>query len=208
MNRARFGAACGSAICASLLLAACTRLPAVSDGLTAAARAERLRAIESWEMRGRLTVDTGERAFQARFNWRQDIDTLSLIVRGPGPLGSGSFRIDGTAEELTLLNRGEERVLTDPEFELSAIFGWWLPVTSLPAWLVGIDDPRYPADFVVGPDQVPAALMQRLWQVRYEDFQINGDVLIPRNLSMTYDSLRLELRVDDWHRTGADDALN
>ena len=59
-------------LAAAVAAAGCARLPVVSDGLSPRERQARLAAAESWEMRGRLAVDTGERAFQARFRWRQD----------------------------------------------------------------------------------------------------------------------------------------
>jgi outer membrane lipoprotein LolB len=174
----------------------CARLPVVSDGLSFDEREARLAATDSWEMRGRLAVDTGERAFQARFRWRQAGDDLRLTVRGP--LGSGSFEVSGSPDAMTVLTRGETRVLTDPEHELSVLFGWWLPVTSLPHWLIGLPDDGYAArtDFAVGGTL--AGLEQRQWRIDYAEYQLTGGILVPHRLTLANEPLHLELTIDTW----------
>jgi outer membrane lipoprotein LolB len=186
-------------LAATMLVAGCARMPPVADGLTPAVRADRLRAIDAWQMNGRLAVDTGERAFQARFSWQRVPGSLSLTVRGL--LGAGSFRIAGNAERLTVTSRGEERVLTDPERELSALFGWWLPVTSLEHWLLGLPDQRYPVDAPVPRDPADG-FRQRLWSITYQDFQLADDVLVPRRLVLAHAPLALDLTIDSFEPIG------
>ena len=189
-------------VVAALLLAGCARLPTapVTDGLTAEARTSRLRSIETWQMRGRLAVETDDGAHQARFFWRQTPDALSLTVRGP--LGAGSFQISGSDERLTILARGEENVLTDPERDLSAMFGWWMPVTSLRSWLLGLPDPRFPLEGEFQIDGVPG-IDQRLWRIRYSEYQLIGGLMIPRSSSLEHETVAVELTIDDWsHEIG------
>jgi outer membrane lipoprotein LolB len=183
----------------ALLAAGCARLPVVSDGLDPQARATRLRAVEDWQMSGRLAVNTGERAFQARFRWHQTPAELTLTVSGL--LGAGGFQISGNAEQLTVLSRGEVRRLIDPEPELSALFGWWLPVTSLESWLLGLPDGRFPGQLEFGADGMPGGLDQRLWRIRYDEFQLAEGILIPKKITLAHAPLQLELSVDRWART-------
>lgn len=192
---------------AAVLVSACTHLPPVSDGLGFSERQARLAAIDTWEMRGRLAIDTGERAFQARFSWYQDADAIALNVRGL--LGAGSFEIAGPPRALTVRSRGESRLLTDPEFELSQMFGWWLPVTSLSAWLVGLPDPLYPAVPVIASEGTLTRLEQRLWNIDVDEYQLSAGVLVPRRMTLTHDTLELVLTVDGWEPVSpAEDALN
>lgn len=185
------------AAAAVLLIAGCAQIRTDEhDGLSHAERSARLKSVPAWEMRGRLAVDTGDEAFQGRFQWLQDGAHASLTVRGP--LGAGGIRIAGTPEEMTVTARGERRVLDDPERELSALLGWWLPVDSLRAWLLGLADPRYPADTRIGPDGVLERLEQRLWRVDYEAFQLAGGVLVPRRVQMRHAGLEIRLTVDAW----------
>jgi len=189
-------------VVAVLLLPACAHLPVGTDGLRYEDRRSALEGVTAWEIRGRLAVDTGDRGFQGSFNWRQDDDRLDLAVRGP--LGAGVLRVAGTAAALTYTARGETRTLTDPEEELSALLGWWLPVGSLHSWLLGLPDGRFRADTEAGADGTLAAIEQRLWRVAYPTYQLaplagvaNG-LLVPRRIDLAHGDLKLRLTIDDW----------
>jgi outer membrane lipoprotein LolB len=183
------------------VLAACAHAPPAEDGLSAAERRERLAALPGWDMRGRIAIDTGERAFQARFRWLEEPDSLLLNVRGL--FGAGSFEIKGNDAALTLRTRGETWSLVDPETELSARFGWWLPVGSLDAWLVGLPDDAYAARAETGANGTLATLEQRLWTLEYADYEVTSGLLLPRTIDMHHGQLRLQLTVDSWNPLAA-----
>jgi outer membrane lipoprotein LolB len=190
---------------AVLLLPACAHLPVGTDGLSYDARRAALTTVDAWEMRGRLAVDTGGRAFQGRFDWHQRADELDLTVRGP--LGAGVLRVAGTPSSMTFTARGETQTLTDPETELSALLGWWLPVGSLHAWLLGLTDPKFRAGSENGTDGTLATLEQRQWRVAFPTYQLATlagrapGVLVPRRIDLTHGELKLTLTIDDWRPT-------
>ena len=194
-----------AALLALGVLGGCAHLPTGSDGQNLDQRREALEAVSAWEMRGRLTVDTGDRAVQGRFNWRQDADALELVVRNP--LGAGILRVEGPPDAMTVTARGETRTLTDPERELSELVGWWLPVASLRDWLLGFPDRSFRADTVAGADGTLASLEQRLWHVDYPAYGLaatsgsGSQVLVPRRIDMTHGTLTLKLTIDDWEPT-------
>ena len=191
------------ALLAAAELCGCASLPAGSDGLGLDQRRALLDSIGAWEMRGRLTVDTGDGAFQGSFNWRQQDDALDLAVRGP--LRNGVLQVAGRPNALTLTARGETRTLTDAETDLSSLLGWWLPVTSLPDWLLGFPDQGFRSVTHPGTDGTLASLEQRLWRVDYTDYGFvamnragNSGVLVPRRIDMKHGALTLTLTIDDW----------
>jgi len=189
-------------------LGGCVSLPpVVDDGLEFAERRARLEALSGWEMRGRLAVDTGERAYQGRFRWRKNADRLMLSVRGP--LGTGSFEVSGSPSELTVRAKGETWVLDDPEIELSQRIGWWLPVGSLGAWLIGVPDRKFESQSEQGPPGVLASLEQRLWRLDYDSYQLAEGMLVPRNIDMSHGAIELRLTVDAFSSVPSPrDALN
>ena len=155
-------------------------------------------------MRGRVAVSAGERAFQASFRWHQDADALELAVRGP--LGAGALEVNGTPSSLKVTSRGETRVLSDPEAQLSELLGWWLPVGSLHAWLLGLPDPAFNAATQPGPDGTLASFEQRLWRVAFASYQLappkpeaGSPLLVPHRIDLEHGDLRLRLTIDDWH---------
>jgi outer membrane lipoprotein LolB len=181
---------------AALVLVGCAHTVLVDDQLGYERRQSQLEAISDWSIDGRLTVDTGERGYQARFSWQQHDGELELLVRGL--LGARSFRIEGDETRLTVQSRGETEVLTDPELQLSEMLGWWLPVTSVEHWLLGRPDPGYPADTARGAFDTLSMLNQREWAIRYEEYQLADGRLIPRHIVLSDAPLTLQLFVTDW----------
>jgi outer membrane lipoprotein LolB len=198
------------ALLATTVLSACAGLPTGTDGRDLQQRREALASVASWDMRGRLVVDTGDGAYQGRFNWRQDDDSLELVVRSL--LGAGMLQVAGRADALTVTARGETRTLTNPEVELSELVGWWLPIASLPHWLLGFPDPAYRSATEAGADGTLAALDQRMWRVAYPTYQLGtiggsaSSVLVPRRIDLTHGELTLQLTIDDWENTSDRDA--
>lgn len=192
---------------AAALLPACATLPVGTDGRSLDERREVLEAVGTWEMRGRLAIDTGDRGLQGNFNWRQLDGALELRVRGL--LGAGALQVAGPPNALTVTARGETRTLTDPETELSELVGWWLPVTSLSHWLLGSPDPGFRATTEPGADGTLAVIEQRLWRVAYATYQLMAvpdtakAVLVPRRIDLTHGDLELRLTIDDWQPVSA-----
>lgn len=186
----------GLILAAVVTSAGCAHLKTVDDGLDYASRRARLEDIGAWEMRGRLTVDADGDAYQGRFSWRQEADHLVLSFWGP--LGAGRVRIAGTPAALTVSARRDSWALTDPETQLSELLGWWVPVNSLKAWLLGLPDSAYEAMPVWDAQGRLAGLEQRLWTLHYPAYQLAEDLSVPRRIDMNYDALRLKLTVDDW----------
>ncbi len=124
-----------------------------------------------------------------------------------GPLGAGVLHVAGTPSSMTFTARGETHTLTDPDAELSALLGWWLPVGSLHAWLLGLTDPKFRASSENGADGTLAAFEQRQWRVVFPTYQLatlSGrapSVLVPRRIDLTHGELKLRLTIDDWRPT-------
>ncbi|HSG63659.1 MAG TPA: lipoprotein insertase outer membrane protein LolB [Gammaproteobacteria bacterium] len=177
-------------------LSGCAHVRPGDDAMTYAQRRDFLAALDSWELRGRIAIDNGQEAFQGRFQWSQRPDGLALTVRSP--LGTSVLRVSGPEDRLTLEARGESRELTDPEYQLSAMLGWWLPVTSFKSWLLGMPDPGYGAREALGADGRLATLQQRLWQLSYASYQLMGGVLLPRRIDLTHEQLEFRVFVDSW----------
>ena len=185
-----------AALIVGATLAGCARLQPGSDELSYDERREYLTGIETWAARGRIAVNTGERAFQGRFQWSQDADALALTVRGP--LGTNVLRVSGPAETLVVEARGETWTLDEPETQLSSLVGWWLPVTSFKSWLLGLPDPDYAAQARIGEDSLLDTLDQRLWQLSFVSHQLAAGVLVPRRIDLSHGSLEFRIVVDSF----------
>jgi outer membrane lipoprotein LolB len=187
---------------AAALLAACAhRVGELDDGLTFATRQAALAAVTDWNLRGRLIIDTGERRDRVGIAWEQRGEDISLTVRPT--VFAGAVRISGDAERLVVEGRGETRVLEDPEVDLSLELGWWLPVTSLEYWLLGRPDAGFPERTNRGAAGTLATLAQRDWRIVYEQYQLAGGVLVPRNIKFSHSTLELDLTITDFSPLGS-----
>ena len=197
----RRGWATGTRMLAALtclvLLGGCVHLRTAEDGLSYADRRSRLLAQDNWRMNGRIVVNAGERAFQGRFRWRQTAGEVELSISNP--LGMSVLQVRGPLDRLTVRAGGETRELADPETELSELLGWWLPVRSLSAWLLGYPDPEFGAEQELGSTSAALeTLDQRLWQLHYESYQLQEGLLLPRRIDLAHGELELRVIVDGW----------
>lgn len=181
---------------AALILSGCTRIEIVDDGLGYERRQAELARFTSWDLSGGIIVDTGEDRGQSRFTWRQRDNRLELEINGR--LGVGRALIEGDESSLMIQARGETRVLTDPERELSEMLGWWMPVTSAEHWLLGRPDPDYPGQTLPGVFDTVATLTQRDWQIAYDQYQLVDGRLVPERITLTHAPLELRLRITDF----------
>ena len=201
MRRVRFNQT-RALILVIVCVSGCATLTTETDGLDAEARQQRIAKVTSWDLRGRISVDTGEDAFQGRFTWRQNEDQMRLSIRGP--LGAGAVEIRGNEDELFVRSRGETWQMQDPELELSSLLGWWMPVSSLRYWLLGTADGRFTQISTIDEHGLLKSLEQRAWKLDYTRYALAGDVLIPRTLELSHAPLELAVTIDDW-RTLEDD---
>ena len=179
------------------LLAGCAHNEVAEDGLSYDDRRVRLDDTANWRMNGRIAVNTGTQAFQGQFQWRQSGDEVELTVRNP--VGMNVLNVSGPPDRLMVRAGGETRELSDPEPELSALLGWWLPVRSLNAWLLGYPDPGFPWDQELGPAGTSLRTMeQRLWRLTYDSYRIHEGVLIPRRIDLAHEAIELRVIVDGW----------
>ena len=177
-------------------LSGCAHLPISDDGLSYLQRQVRFQAIDSWDMNGRIAVDTGQRAFQGRFQWRQSAESIELSIRGP--LGTGILQVTGPLDKLTVRAQGKTWELSDPEPELSELLGWWLPVRSMQAWLLGFSDPMFSSEEEFGPARTLQALEQRLWRLTYDSYKLSQGLLLPHRIDLSHGSLERRVIIDRW----------
>jgi outer membrane lipoprotein LolB len=193
-------------LAAAMLLAACAHLPVEGDGFTLAERRAQLDKLAGWDMRGRLAVSTAEDGFSGSFQWRKRDDHVELLIRGP--FGAGVLQVSGTRDALTVRARGDTWLLGDPEPELSALLGWWMPVASLDAWLVGMPDAVFPARSEPGTGGTLSAFEQRLWRLEFPLYQLAQGILLPRRIDMSHGDIALRLTVDSFQAAVPAGSLN
>ena len=187
------------------LLAACCVLLAgcygaareVTDGeLDTAA----LAAFESWELRGRVALNSRGRGLQANVTVAPGRSRRAqLELSGPWGVGAERVRIDG--EEVSLLTDNGWMPLCAPgvaENELDLLCSG-APAHSLRYWLRGLPDPA--AQFLESnPGQGAAREFQQAgWLIAVTGITESGNLIVPRRLHISGPDATMKVAITDWH---------
>jgi len=165
-------------------------------------RQEALNKINTWSIKGRLAVQTGQGGWSATLFWDQK--NQSYRMRFVAPLGQGTYQLQGDDDLVSLLTADNKLYqAATPETLLLDNMGWSVPLHGLKYWIKGVPEPGKSTENLLLDDQGRLTDMQQSgWRIsisRYSDF--NGTQL-PGRLYMHNDRFKLRLVVDDW-KTGS-----
>ena len=153
--------------------------------------------LDQWQFNGRIAVKTGDDGFNGKLRWVQNEDRFAATVSGP--LGIGTVRIEGDGNSVEITDKdGAVTVLHDIETELYYRYGWTIPVESLRYWVLGIPDPRVPAETEFGEMDQLRKLGQRGWGVDFDRYREAGGQQMPARLVAASSETTVRLIIDKW----------
>jgi len=185
-----------------LLLAGCAaRIPVTVSPEDWAARDARLLASTDWAARGRIAIRSGSDGGQGSLYWEQQGEQASIQLSGP--FGAGAWEIRWDPWQLTVSSRDGEvaHQLSGPDAAERFLFeqlGWWFPALAARYWLRGLADPGTGAVQVFDERGRLAVLEQHGWEVRYDEYQGDELLLLPRRLTMENERARVRIVIDRW----------
>ncbi len=188
-----------------LFSAACTVTPSrtLPDNAEQAwqLRKQALRQIPEWRMQGSLAIHTSEEAWRMSIDWRQQAEAYRLRI--VAPMGQGSVHVAGSPEQATIDSSDGEHVVTDdPEGMLSRQLGWYVPVTALRHWMLGLPAPG-PRQKTLDEYGRLAELEQAGWHIEFLDYesgdkQGEGAPELPTRLFLRHADIDVHLSVSRW----------
>ena len=128
-----------------------------------------------------------------------DLPTRDRVLLA-SPLGYGLAEIDITPQRSTLrTGDGQESESSDPEELITTATGLPLPVSRLPAWLLG----RSGSAATVEPDARgrPGRLIESGWQIDYAYDNDRAAALPARLTIIRPGEVELKLRIEEWRET-------
>jgi outer membrane lipoprotein LolB len=179
------------------LLAGCANLRAPRTLLPAQAQERLLSSLPGFSVQGRALV----RRELASLDWQQRGEAAR--VRLAGPFGAGGITVDFSPAHLVIRLRGETWEDAAAEAVLLEELGFVPPFDAMRYWVLGLSAPGEPPSArSESAEGRLDSLVQRGWQIRYEQWQAvavnGGGVLLPRRVSLTRGELRLRVVVDRW----------
>ncbi len=210
---ARFGSTAwfGMAVLLAVLWGAgCTIAPQRPvDQLQAEAlyqdRSARLLAYDEWRFSGRLGLEWEAQRWSGTLSWRES--SRQQILDLSGPLGRGGGRLTVEPGQAALVMRtGERYFAPDPDDLVELLTGQRIPVAGLGFWVRGIGWPGVPEERLLDSEGKLLRIQQGGWDVRFNRYERQGDLDLPRSIELTREGLVMELVILTWRIPGLGDS--
>jgi len=185
----------------AVLMAGCATQAPIPDQEKAAlwlSNKGRLEELESWQLKGRISVQVENEAWSATLLWNQELkDYLLRII---APLGQGTIEINGNNDTVFMRTADNRLLQADkPETLMQEMFGWQVPVTGLMYWIRGLPEPNSRIDSLMLDNSGRVQkLSQKGWQLAYTSSISAGEYTLPRKISMQNKDIAVRIVIRDW----------
>lgn len=171
--------------------------PAVGEGAVGQAQREALlAAAPHWSFTGRLAVDTGEQAGNARIEWHQRGADFDIRLSAPVTRQSWWLRRAGGQVRIEGLDGGV-RAGPDAEVLLREATGWEIPIEALAAWVRGRRADPAGARLEFDASGLPSLLQEAGWTVEYRAWEA-GQPALPARVFARRDGTTVRLAIERW----------
>jgi outer membrane lipoprotein LolB len=156
-----------------------------------------LNRIQSWQISGKIAVQTPKDSGSASVDWTQNQG--SFIISLMGPLGSNGLRLSGQPGKVTLETAdGKHFTASNPEQLLAERWGFHLPVSNLKYWIRGLPVPGIPANTQFDSAGRLTQLSQQGWHIRFLSYTRAGAADVPAKLFINSSDLNVKIIVYNW----------
>lgn len=147
--------------------------------------------LQRWAFEGRIAITGKNDAWSANINWEHS--STEDLIKLSGPLGQGGALIQLNANGVTIdQGGGDVKSSTDVENFINQQVGLSVPVNSLRYWVVGLPDKSQTASTIEkGFEQIG-------WKNQYKAMQPVSSYFLPRNMTVTSETVKLKLFIDQW----------
>lgn len=150
-------------------------------------------AIVAYSLSGRISVRQGEHRYVANIWWQHDLPHDKILLTTPFGQGIAELSRDAAGAHLVTSDRRE---FAGPDWEALSVkvFGFALPLTSLPRWVLG--------DAPGGTERDAAGRARQFsddgWRVDYREYEGPGGAALPQLIDLSRGDIAIRLKIDDW----------
>ncbi len=153
--------------------------------------------IQSWQVRGKLSVINKNEAATGYLTWSQDHDNYDLFISGP--FGQGSSHLIGNTDYASLSIGGAEPVLAESAEQLMLQqLGWKFPVLDIRYWVKGQASPHSHAQTLDNEMGLLESLQQHGWSVKFSRYQRQGNTWLPGRVKISGHQLKFTFVIKEW----------
>lgn len=159
---------------------------------------QKMRAqIKTWEIRGRLGVQTENNGGTMDIIWKQSDQDYS--IRLIAPLGAGTYLVQGDSSYAEIrFPDGEKKIVNNVNAIFSSMLEVDLPVNALKDWVRGLPAKAFTVEQISWNEQgLPDKIKQSGWNIEMKKY--TGKILLPHAIYLSRDDnaeldIRLALR--------------
>ena len=184
------------------LLAGCARLPALSTSSLQATwqvNQTRLKAIETWRIKGSIAITSAEeKNWNARVYWQQEGPVYQL--RFNAPLGQGAMLLDGNSEQVIMHTaKNETFVARNPDTLIVQTTKLDIPVTHLYYWIRGLPAPKPILEqYYLNEDGYLHSLQQDGWKIEYLAYSQIEKTNLPKKIYLYNSQFEVNIAISQW----------
>jgi outer membrane lipoprotein LolB len=186
-----------------LIMAGCTTMPVAKPPPAElehqwTTHQQQLGRLQSWDVTGRLGIQTQDEGWHVSFHWEQGDAQLYHITLS-GPLGQESAELQGTTQGVTLLTSdGHSETAQDPDALLLHKLGWRLPVKGLYYWIRGLPAPGNTETHGLDNQGRLQWLDQSGWHIAYHRYGDVAGTALPTKIFLDNPQVKVRMVITEW----------
>ncbi len=160
---------------------------------------QRLNALSSWELLGKVGIRSPQNNFTAAIHrWTQVDDFFNIDIASTF-FGIGASNLTGNASTVMLSEAGEAPTYSDqPNTLIQEQLGLPLPITHLSYWIKGLPLPGKPVDISFNDQGLPIQIQQIGWTINYSKHTLHGDIPLPGKIRLSRKRTTITLAIKQW----------
>ncbi len=157
-----------------------------------------LSRLQSWQLSGKIAVNTTKESGSASVDWSQHAQNYKISLYGP--LGANGITLNGNAANVTMeTSNGQKSSAATAEQLIAQQWGWHLPVSYLTYWIRGLPVPNLPQTSRFDEAHRLASLTQQGFTVVYSGYTTAGSLELPQRMSITSPTFKSKLVIYKWN---------
>ncbi|WP_420589991.1 lipoprotein insertase outer membrane protein LolB [Bacterioplanoides sp.] len=163
---------------------------------------QQLSQIDSWQVRGKLSVTSSHDSVTGYLTWNQQDGDYQLFITGP--FGQGSSQLKGSDDSAELLLPGWDKPqqASNAEQLMLTHMGWKFPVSDIRHWVKGQPAPGGHSDAKFDDSGLLQELNQHGWKVRYSRYSNQQGFWLPGLIKVTGHNFRFVFSIKEWTING------
>ncbi len=143
-----------------------------------------MQAVDNWQAKGKLAVNTHKRGGTANMIWQRDGGNHNVNLSGP--FGGGRVVLTKDASGANLLD-SKKRVVRGHTAEevLHRAAGWRVPFAAMQYWILGVPAPKISFTKTLDSYGRLQHLRQDGWDIEFLEYRTFSDRELPRKMVLT-----------------------